>query len=246
MSCALPTCIHSSQPVVLFPAHTAPHSELITSTFVLLPNARLYKCQSLLRFHILLTCFLYTRLYAQLKTIKPFCDKAEKLALTSSTAQPQAAAAAAAASAVESTHTAPAMIEDAACVPQPAKAAEPARASAATTGVLKRGSAARASEAVAKEAQQAPAPEPQAALEEAVLKISNPKEKEAREKKYGKVKWVLDDPKEAEAHLQTVCEQMESIMSPGLHAGLYAKDFKKQVNVDNEKRYHNKSVMFML
>ncbi len=168
-------------------------------------------------------------MYLQLKTIKPFCDKAEKLAISTSTAQPQAATA----SAAESTNTAPTVTEDAACVPQLAKTAEPVRASVATTGVLKRGSAARASEAAAKEAQQAPAPEPQPAGEDALIKVSN--SKEAREKKYGKVKWVLDDPKEAEAHLQTVCEQMEPIMSPGLHAGLFSKDFRKQVNDDYEK-----------
>ncbi len=130
------------------------------------------------------------------------------------------------AASAESVHTAVASTEDVPA-PQPARA-EPARVSVATTGVLKRGSAARASEAAAKEVQPVLAPEPQPTAEEVLMKISNTKE--AREKKYGKVKWVLDDPKEAEAHLQMVSEQMEHVLSAGLHAGLFSKDFRKQVS----------------
>jgi hypothetical protein len=53
--------------------------------------------------------------------------------------------------------------------------------------------------------------------------------KDAREKQHGKVKWVLDDAREAEMLLDTLDRQMVSVSSEELHAKLFSKDFKKQV-----------------
>jgi hypothetical protein len=53
--------------------------------------------------------------------------------------------------------------------------------------------------------------------------------KDAREKQHGKVKWVLDDAREAEMLLDTLDRQMASVSSEEIHAKLFSKDFKKQV-----------------
>jgi hypothetical protein len=53
--------------------------------------------------------------------------------------------------------------------------------------------------------------------------------KDAREKQHGKVKWVLDDAREAEMLLDTLDRQMASVSSEEVHAKLFSKDFKKQV-----------------
>jgi hypothetical protein len=53
--------------------------------------------------------------------------------------------------------------------------------------------------------------------------------KDAREKQHGKVKWVLDDAREAEMLLDTLDRQMVSVSSEEMHVKLFSKDFKKQV-----------------
>ena len=53
--------------------------------------------------------------------------------------------------------------------------------------------------------------------------------KDLREKKHNKIKWVIDDQKEVANYLNDVSVMMEHSTSPAMHAGLFSKDFKKQV-----------------
>jgi hypothetical protein len=55
--------------------------------------------------------------------------------------------------------------------------------------------------------------------------------KDVREKKHNKIKWVIDDQKEVANYLNDVSAMMEHSTSPALHAGLFCKDFKKQVRL---------------
>ncbi len=169
---------------------------------------------------------------AQLKALRPVCDKAEKAAAAMS-----AAGGAAAASAPR---------------PEGAVSGEPAAEKAAASkavaatrehGVEKENSMASVGRKDGAAAAGSAAPagsrkvaEPAAELEVevggggdgAVKVLRCNGGKEAREKQHGKVKWLLDDAREAEALLEALDRQMAPVSSEEVHAKLFSRDFKKQ------------------
>lgn len=175
--------------------------------------------------HIHAAFLSHASLPTQLKTIKPLCDKAEKLAAALPTASTSTPAVAAIAAAETTPGPAPIQIsEEPTLSPPPLKESktEPVHTSA-PAGVLKKTCPLRTSEPVVSVA----AVQLDEGAEEPVMRASVGKD--AREKKHGKMKWVLEDPKETEGHLHTVSEQLEPILGASVHAALFARDFKKQI-----------------
>jgi len=147
---------------------------------------------------------------AQLKGLRPLCDKAEKAAAAIASAPLPAADAQAPPTAPE-VAMAPKTSDDKAV---PAKRAG-AVALKEDKAAAEREAAAAASAAAAEEA------------EKVVLKSNGAKE--AREKKRGNRKWVLSDSKEVEELLGEIKGQMAAHVHEDVMANLFHRDFKKQV-----------------
>jgi cytoskeleton-associated protein 5 len=152
---------------------------------------------------------------AQLKGVKPICEKAEKAAASATTS------------------AAPTKEVAAISIESPPEAGAPG---AEVVGEVKpTGADVVSSSAVGKANNKAaslePAPpvEVSAADEHGKLLRCN-RGKDVREKKNGKTKWVLEDAKEVEELIVLVKEQMEKETDSQLHAKLFHKDFKKQVD----------------
>jgi len=148
---------------------------------------------------------------AQLKGIKPICEKAEKAAQSAAAATPKEAPVPPA----EDAATGAAAVSEEAGV-QLAIVPEPVAAAAVK-------------KAAKPEAAEAPLPE--AATEDSDGKLLRcNRGKDSREKKNGKTKWVLEDAKEVEQLILSVKEQMAPLTDDEMHAKLFNKDFKKQVD----------------
>lgn len=139
---------------------------------------------------------------AQLKGIKPLCEKAEKAAMSQAPGK-------------DADNQVEHKVEETL-----SKAASEEISHVATKKAVK--AAESSSEAV-----EAAAPSEDLA-EKPLLRCNNGKE--ARYKKYGKAKWILDDAKEIDNLISMVGEQMLSVANEDLHSKLFSKDFKKQVD----------------
>ena len=164
---------------------------------------------------------------AQLKTLRPICDKAEKAA---------AALAGASASAKQ---------ESASSV-EPVAAPSVPKATGRENALEKENSLASigrkeiAVSSLAANAHKKAAPVSTKADHAEPDDSENPADvakalrcnsgKESREKQHGKVKWLLDDAREAEMLLDTLDRQMAPVSSEEVHLKLFSKDFKKQVD----------------
>ena len=170
---------------------------------------------------------------AQLKTLRPICDKAEKAAAALSIANPAGAVvkqegASGGDSAVPPILPKAVVREHAPIEKEPSLASigrkEGGSATSSVSGLARK---------VAAQAPKADHPEPSDDAEPAgdvakALRCNGGKE--AREKQHGKVKWLLDDAREAEMLLEALDRQMAPVSSEDVHAKLFSKDFKKQVD----------------
>lgn len=145
---------------------------------------------------------------AQLKGVKPICDKAERAAALATNGAVKEAV--------------PACTEPVAAAPTEGavEASEPD-----VEVVL-----AKKEKAPKLEAPEAAAVVDASVEEEHGKLLRCNRSKDVREKKYGKTKWVLDDAKEVEDLISSVKDQMAAVCDDQLHGKLFHKDFKKQVD----------------
>ena len=143
---------------------------------------------------------------AQLKGVRPMCEKAEKASLSGTVIATE----------VPATAEVPMSV-----VQAPEEEGKPGQA-----GMLE----VTAESAMAKKVVDSVAPsEPSAEEEKGLLLRCNTKGKDAREKRNSKTKWVLEDAKEVEDLILAIKDQMMPVSDGEMHCKLFNKDFKKQV-----------------